>query len=228
MNTGPANLRILSLLPSATEMVCALELIDHLVGITHGCDFPPEVVGTPVVVHSRIRLDGLSPSEIDAAVVRCLRAGQSVYELDQQLIQELAPTLILSQGLCDVCAPGERELGSALELLPYSPKVLSLSPHRLDDVWENLRDISAATGRLAQAHALTQNIRARLDRVASRAAAIRKRPRVFCMEWVDPLFCAGHWVPEMVELAGGHDVLGRKWTESVRVTMEDILAGSPD
>jgi iron complex transport system substrate-binding protein len=228
MNDEPADLRILSLLPSATEMACALGLIEHLVGITHCCDYPPEVLGKPVVVHSRIGLDGLSPAEIDTAVVQCVRVGQSVYEIDQELIQELTPTLILSQGLCDVCAPGERELCSALELLPYVPKVLSLSPHRLDEVWENLGEIGAATGRRTRANKLTQNVRARLHRLATRAAAIRKRPRVFCMEWVDPIFCAGHWVPEMVELAGGHDVLGRKWTDSVRVRLEDILAGSPE
>jgi iron complex transport system substrate-binding protein len=209
-------------------MACALGLIDRLVGITHCCDYPLEVIGKPVVVHSRIPLDGLSPAEIDAAVVQCLRSGQSVYELDQPLIRELAPTLILSQGICEVCAPADRELGCALEALPYSPTVLSLSPHRLKDVWDNLREIGAATGRLAKANALVQRAQARVAKIASRAAARRKRPRVFCMEWVDPIFCAGHWVPEMLELAGGRDMLGRKWADSVRVTQEEVIACSPE
>jgi iron complex transport system substrate-binding protein len=151
-----------------------------------------------------------------------------VYELDQPLIRELAPTLILSQGLCDVCAPGQRELNCALELLPYAPDVLSLSPHRLDDVWGNLREIGAATGCLDRANALVENVRTRLEAVANQARRIRKFPRVFCMEWVDPVFCAGHWVPEMVELVGGEDVLGRKWTDSVRVTREEVIAASPE
>jgi iron complex transport system substrate-binding protein len=229
MNTQAlANLRILSLLPSATEMVCALGMIKHLVGVTHCCDYPPEVEGKPVVVHSRIPLDGMSPAEIDAAVVQCLREGQSVYELDQRLIRELAPTLILSQGLCEVCAPGQRELCSALDLLPYAPRVLSFSPHCLHDVWDNLREIGSATGRLAQADALIQRAHARLDNVGSRMVSMRKRRRVFCMEWVDPVFCGGHWVPEMVELAGGRDVLGRKWADSVRVAHEDVIAALPE
>ena len=147
----PDELRILSLLPSATEMVCALGLIDRLVGITHCCDYPPEVLVKPVVVRSRILLDGLSPAEIDTAVVGCRQSGQSVYELDRRLVKELAPTLVLSQGLCDVCAPGENQLRCALELLPYAPNVLAMSPHRLEDVWENLRDLGAATGRVEEA-----------------------------------------------------------------------------
>src|SRR5262249_48876625 len=109
-----------------------------------------------------------------------------------------------------------------------APKVLSLSPHSLSDVWDNLREIGAATGCRARVNGLIRSVNARLDRVSSRVASISKQPRVFCMEWVDPTFCAGHWVPEMVELAGGRDVLGRKWTDSVRVTHEEVIAGSPE
>jgi iron complex transport system substrate-binding protein len=115
-----------------------------------------------------------------------------------------------------------------LEQLPVTPDVLSMSPHSLEDVWKNLRELGDATGRVAEASALIQAARAQLDEIAKKASEIDQRPRVFCMEWVDPVFCAGHWVPEMVELAGGQDVLGRKWADSVRVTVEEVIASAPE
>jgi iron complex transport system substrate-binding protein len=160
--------------------------------------------------------------------VRWHQSGQSLYELDVRLVEELAPTLILSQGLCNVCALGERELDHLLGLLPEKTRVLSLSPHGLEDVWENLREIASATGCLARGDALIQTVLARLETVTTKVATARRRPRVFCMEWVDPIFCAGHWVPEMVELAGGWEIIGRKGAKSVRVTQEEVIACAPE
>lgn len=221
-------LRLVSLLPSATEMACALGLADQLLGITHCCDYPPEIRGKPVVVHSNIPVDDLSLREIDRAVSECLRQGGSLYHVDDQLLRELAPTHVLTQDLCQVCAPAGNEVSRALRALSRQPQVLSMSPHSITEIHGDLRDLGQATGREAQAERLIAASNARLQNVADRAARPRHRPRVFCAEWVDPLFCAGHWVPEMVEIAGGRDVHGRKWADSVRVSWESVREAAPE
>ena len=221
-------LRLVSLLPSATEMACALGLTDQLLGITHCCDYPPEIRGKPLVVHGNIPVDDLSLREIDGAVSQCLATGASLYHVDEQLLRELAPTHILTQDLCQVCAPAGNEVTRALKALPVPPQVLWMSPHSIEQIHDNLRELGQATGREAEAERLIAAGRSRLRNVAERVAQTTHRPRVFCAEWVDPLFCAGHWVPEMVEIAGGTDVLGRKWADSVRVCWEAVREAAPD
>lgn len=215
-------LRLVSLLPSATEMACALGLTDQLLGITHCCDYPPEIRGKPLVVHGNIPVDDLSLREIDGAVSRCIESGASLYHVDEQLLRELAPTHILTQDLCQVCAPAGNEVTRALKALPVPPQVLWMSPHSIEQIEENIRDLGRATQRLPEAERLIAAGQSRLQSVAERNSRATHRPRVFCAEWVDPLFCAGHWVPEMVEIAGGTDVLGRKWADSVRVSWEAV------
>ncbi|MFO1497780.1 MAG: ABC transporter substrate-binding protein [Verrucomicrobiota bacterium] len=157
-----------------------------------------------------------------------MRAGRSVYQLDRALIRELAPSIILAQGLCDVCAPGEGELSETLGWLSYRPQVITVSPHCLTDVWANLEQIGASTGRQAEAERLATGCRARLAHVAQQVRQTRERPRVFFMEWVDPIFCGGHWIPEMVQMAGGHDPLGRPGADSVRLSQEEVIAAAPE
>jgi len=223
-----SELRLVSLLPSATEMACALGLVDQLLGVTHCCDYPPEVRGKALVVKGNIPVEDLSLREIDLAVSQALGRGESLYHVNEQLLRELAPTHILTQDLCQVCAPSGNEVSRVLKELPVAPQVLWMSPHSLEQIEENLRELGRATQRLAKAEHLIAAGRERLQRVAKQVAQTRKRSRVFCAEWVDPLFCAGHWVPEMVEIAGGTDVLGRKWADSVRVSWEAVREAAPE
>jgi iron complex transport system substrate-binding protein len=227
-NRAVSELRLVSLLPSATEMACALGLADQLLGITHCCDYPPEIRGKPLVVHGNIPVGELSLREIDSAVSAALGRGESLYHVDAQLLSELAPTHILTQDLCQVCAPAGNEVTRALKALPHQPQVLWMSPHSIAEIHSNLRELGQATGREAEAERLITAGNTRLQKVTAQVAHARHRPRVFCAEWIDPLFCAGHWTPEMVEIAGGTDVLGRKWADSVRVTWDAVREAAPE
>jgi iron complex transport system substrate-binding protein len=220
--------RIVSFLPSATEMACALGLQDQLVGITHECDYPASIRNKPVVVKSAISPDTMSQAEIDRAVSELLKNGQSIYQVDEKLLQELAPDLILTQDLCQVCAPSGNEVSQALHALPKEPQILWLTPKSLGQIADNLSAIGEATGCLKKAEELIASGRAILEEIAERASQASSRPRVFCMEWLDPIYCTGHWVPEMVRIAGGVDALGREGAESMRLAWEDVLAWKPE
>jgi iron complex transport system substrate-binding protein len=220
--------RIVSFLPSATEMACALGLEDQLVGITHECDYPPQMKGKPIVVRNTLPIESMAQSEIDAAVAERLRSGLSLYTVDEQMMREIAPDLILTQNLCQVCAPSGNEISHLLNVLPNKPQVLWLTPKSLDGIFENLRELGQATGRSRQAEALIQRGSARLSAIAALTRDIVSKPRVFCMEWMDPVYCCGHWVPEMVRIAGGADDLGRDGADSVRISWEDVLHWAPE
>jgi iron complex transport system substrate-binding protein len=223
-----SELRIVSFLPSATEMVCALGLADDLVGITHECDYPPEITKKPIVVRNALPMDSMSLREIDAAVSARIRSGASLYQVDERLLQELAPTLILTQNLCQVCAPSGNEITQVLKSLRNAPQILWFTPKSLYGIQENLRELGKVTDRLNEAEAVIASGRARLEEVTALTRNASTRPRVFCMEWVDPVYCSGHWVPEMVELGGGVDALSRKGTDSVRVVWQDVLNWAPE
>jgi len=220
--------RIVSFLPAATEMVCALGLADQLAGISHECDSPPEVRSRPVVVRPALQLEGLTQREIDEGVTARLRDGLSLYEVDETLLRELQPDLILTQDLCQICAPSGNEITRALKSLRKEPRVIYLTPRSLDGIFGNLLEVGRATDHAATADTLVTAMRARLDRVAETARRAATRPRVFCMEWLDPVYCSGHWVPEMVALAGGEDALGRKGTDSVRIPWDDVRRWAPE
>ncbi len=221
-------LRIVSFLPAATEMACALGLEEQLVGISHECDFPSSVRGKPVVVRNALALEKMSLREIDTAVAECIRSGGSLYTVDEALLNRLAPTHILTQALCEVCAPSGNQITAALKALPGKPEVLWFTPHCLEDIHGNLRQLGRATGRADRAEALISSLQGRMQRVADLARSATHRPRVLCLEWADPYYCCGHWVPEMVQIAGGEDALGRKGTDSVRIVWSDIAAWSPE
>ena len=220
--------RIVSFLPSATEMACALGLADQLVGITHECDYPPEVRGKTIVVRNALPIESMSQSEIDVAVAQRMRAGLSLYQVDERLLGELAPDLILTQNLCQVCAPSGNEVAQVLKVLPHQPEILWLTPKSLDEIFATLRELGAATGRLKEAEKLISNGRERLGRIAAVTSALTERPRVFCMEWLDPVYCSGHWMPEMVAIAGGVDGLGQAGADSVRIPWADVLEWAPE
>ena len=220
--------RIVSLLPSATEMVCALGLEDRLVGVTHECDYPPSVKHKPVVVKSAVPVEIMTQAEIEAAVNERISAGLSVYEIDEVLLQKLAPDLILAQDLCQVCAPSGNEISHALKILPWHPELLRLTPRSLGGIFDNIRDIGQATGCLEAAETWIKASSAKLETIKAVAARLPARPRVFCMEWLDPLYCSGHWVPEMVKIAGGFDGLAHEGTDSIRISWNDVLAWAPE
>lgn len=220
--------RIVSFLPSATEMVCALGLSDQLVGITHECDYPPEAQGKPIVVRNALPIESMSQREIDIAVAARLREGLSLYEVDENLLQELAPDLILTQNLCQVCAPSGNEVSHLLKLLPKQPQILWLTPKSLEGIADNIRELGRATGRVKEAEELVAGGRARLERLAAVTRKLTERPRVFCLEWLDPVYCSGHWMPEMVWIAGGVDELSRAGSDSVRIPWDDVLKWEPE
>jgi len=219
-------MRICSLLPATTEIAFALGLGDALVGVTHECDYPPQAKEKPVVVRSIIDAARMTSREIDRKVVEVLQAGKGLYAIDEDAFIDAAPDLILTQGLCDVCALDYNEVVKAAEKLSRRPIILSLNPHRMADVLEDIRRVGAATERLIVAEALIQDLKRRIDRVAHPRPL--RRPRVVCLEWYEPLYAAGHWAPEMVELAGGEDMLGRKGEPSSKVEWRDVVAARPE
>ena len=220
-------MRIVSFLPSATELAFSLGLGDDVVGVSHECDYPAEARTRPVVVHCAIPLDDMSPAEIDTAVTTQLRVGGSIYTVDTELLRALDPDLILAQDLCEVCAPSGNETERALAALTRKPAVLTLAPRSLREINENLRALAAAAGRTRVAETLIEAQNERLARLATELRGVRTR-RVFFLEWIEPMFCGGHWVPEMIELAGGADALGRKGADSVRIAWDDVVAWAPE
>ena len=220
--------QIVSFLPSATEMACALGLSDQLVGVTHECDYPPEVKAKAVVVRAALPIGQMTQLEVDVAVSERMRDGRSLYDIDELLLQQLAPDLILTQDLCQICAPSGNEVSHALNLLPKKPEVLWLTPNTLAQISDNAMQLGEATGRQTEARELVANGRARLERVENKIRNLAQRPRVFCMEWLDPVYCSGHWVPEMVQIAGGVDQLSRPGSDSVRVSWDDVLEWDPE
>jgi iron complex transport system substrate-binding protein len=220
--------RIVSFLPSATEMACALGLSDRLMGITDECDYPAEVNGKSVVVRSFLPIETMSQGEIDAAVRERLKQGLSLYQVDEAKVRDIAPDLILTQDLCQVCAPSGNEVSQLLKQLPSKPRILWQTPKTIGEIFECMRELGEATGRVEEAEAFIRDGRTRLDRIAAATAKLTHRPRVFCMEWIEPFFCSGHWVPEMVRIAGGRDDLGRDGADSVRVSWEDVRRWAPE
>jgi len=219
-------MRICSLLPGATEIAYALGLGEQIVGVTHECDYPYDAKQKRVVVRSGIDSTRLSGLEIDRKVEELLQAGKGLYTIDEQAFIAAAPDVILTQGLCDVCALDFNDVVKASKLLPHAPKIISLNPHSFTDILEDILRVGAATSCETDAEALVGDLRQRIDRVGRREPD--HRPRVVCLEWFEPLYVAGHWVPEMVALAGGHDVLGRIGEPSFKVEWSRVLDAKPD
>ena len=220
-------MRIVSLLPSATETLFALGFHDEIVGVSHECDFPPEALTKTRVVTSRIPKD-ISPAEIDRIVREHVERGESIYAVDGDLLEELKPDLIVTQDLCHVCAATPQELSAALARMSIQPEVLSLDPLDLGDVWRDILWIGEATGRRNRAQEFVEEIGARLAQIEVDAASFRAQPKAAVLEWLDPFYVGGHWVPEMVTAAGGVDVMGKAKKPSRRVTMQEIVAAAPE
>jgi iron complex transport system substrate-binding protein len=219
-------MKICSLLPSATEILFALGLGDQVAGVSHECDFPPEARTKPVLIVSRISHTE-SAAAIDRQVREFLGRGESLYSVDLTALGAIEPDLIVTQDLCHVCAATPDDLGAALAYLPRQPQVVTLNPHSLADVCADIRSVGRATGRTEQAKAVIAEFERTVAQVEQAVAGL-PCPRVVCLEWLDPPYVAGHWVPEMVARAGGMDALGQAGEPSFRVEWKTILAAQPD
>jgi iron complex transport system substrate-binding protein len=215
--------RIVSLVPAATEIVAALGLVDDLVGVSHECDFPHEATDHPQVTHCPVHNSDLTSKEVDEWVRKALREKGTIYTIDEPLLRELRPDVILTQKLCDVCAVGYGTVARLAETLPGPPRVVNLEPSSLCDIFDDIRCVAEACGATKRGDEVIANLTARVEAVRKRAAHVADRSRCFLMEWVDPPFCSGHWGPELVEIAGGYDPLGRKYQPSVQVKWQEVL-----
>lgn len=225
-DAGPAR-RIVSLLPSATEIVYALGLGDRVVGVSHGCDHPADVLQQPRLSRPRFAPEGLSGHEIDAAVRRVLREHGSVYEIDVERVAALEPDLVLTQGICDVCAVPERQVVAALAECPSRPSLLTLDAHDVPAILAGIRDVGRASGAGGPAEACVGQIQRRVAAVQGRVAG-RPKPRVLALEWLDPPYVPGHWVPQLVAFAGGDLVAGVAGRPSYCVGWEELRSADPD
>jgi iron complex transport system substrate-binding protein len=218
-------MRIVSLLPSATEIVYALGLDDHLVGVTHECDWPPQAQTVQVVSYSALP-PVAEPAEIDRLVSASISGGEPIYRLDTDAIRDLRPDVVLSQDLCAVCAVPSGHVNAALEVLGCQAEVVSLDPSSLDDVLDCVLQVGKVAGVEQRAEEVVGGLRRRLASVQAAVDGLN-RPRVFALEWGDPPFNGGHWIPEMIEIAGAEALLASPGTPSVRVTWEQIAAAQP-
>ena len=220
-------MRIVSLVPSATEMLFALGLGRQVQAVTHECDHPAEAAELPHITRSVIP-DGLSAREIDTAVRERTEAGQALYELDAMLLAEIEPDLIVTQALCAVCAVSVNDVRAAAAELPSEPRVISLDPTTLGETLTDIRTLAEATGAVGCGDTILREYADRIDRVTEAVKDAGRTPRVAAIEWLDPPFVGGHWVPQMIEMAGGEDVLGLAGERSQTVTWEELRAGAPE
>lgn len=222
-----SDLRIASFLPSATEMVCALGLGDNLVGVSHECDYPPEVKEKPIVVKCAMDLTSLNLEQIDKAVSERVGQGGSVYAVDEEAIRKVSPNLIVTQDLCQVCAPSGNEATQVFKTLVPKPEFLWQTPHSMENVFQDLLALGEKTGTKERAEQLVKEARQKIERVKTTTAQLRM-VKVFFLEWVDPIYCGGHWVPEMIGWAGGTDEISKPNVDSVRISWEEVVRFNPE
>jgi len=224
-------MKIVSLLPSATEIVCALGLEKDLVAITHECDFPKSIANLPAITASRISHETMTSREIDHAVRSQLDGHGSIYDLDTDLLDKLRPDLILTQELCDVCAVSYKQVERAARMYVADSTVISLEPNTIEDILETIKTVGELAGVKERANDIVADLQDRLNRVRERVKqdlSIAQKPSVFMLEWLEPPFSPGHWVPEQIELAGGRPLLGEPGKRSITTTYEAIQASQPD
>ena len=225
-------MRIISLIASSTEIVCALEMEKFLVGRSHECDFPPTVASLPVCTAPKFRVAATS-AEIDRQVKEILEDALSVYRVDAALLSSLQPTHIITQTQCEVCAVSLRDVEEALKTFTASqpdshPKLISLQPNGLADVWADIERVAEALGISGRGHELVTRLRARMAEIERHAHSIPERPTIACIEWIDPLMASGNWMPDLVRMAGGRNLFGEADRHSPRLEWADIVAADPD
>ncbi len=221
-------MRIVSLVPAATEICFALDLGGDMVGVSPECDYPPGAQDLPKVSRNLLTFDGKGSAETSRMVGERLASDGALYKVDLEALKRAAPEVILTQGLCEVCAPMVDDVRATANRLPKKPKIVSLDPHSLRDVLGDIERIGKACGAIVPASRLVEDLRDRIGQVAYMASHTSERPRIVCVEWLEPLFLAGHWVPEMVELAGGQNILAKAGEKSRRVEPKEIALAAPD
>jgi iron complex transport system substrate-binding protein len=220
--------RIVSLLPAATEIAGALGLMQQVVGVSHECDFPEEVNALPRVTRSSLHNAGLTSRELDKRVRRALHENGTIYTIDEMLMRKLCPDVILTQKLCDVCAVGYGTVALLAQTLPGPPEIVNLEPSSLSDIFDDIHRVADACGVTKRSRKVVAGLSMRVEAVRERAANMSDRPRCFLMEWIDPPFCSGHWVPDLVEIARGYDSLGRKHQPSAEIKWQAVLDARPE
>ena len=220
-------MKIVSLLPSATELICGLGLRDQLVGVSHECDYPLSVVGLPILTSSRIP-EGLESGEIDRLVTDQLKNDEALYDLVMAPLTELEPDLIVTQALCDVCAVSGNDVARAIGSLSGDPQVVNLEPSCLNDVLDTVDLLAQAAGCVAQGDRYRAELQGRIDTVAERSKTVANRPKVALLDWLEPLFDGGHWSPEIIDLAGGEPCFGDKQEPSQRRSWAQLIDAQPD
>ncbi len=226
-----SHLKIISLLPSATEIVCALGLEANLIGITHECDYPESIADRPALTQSRISHETMSSAEIDHAVRSQLDGHGSIYDLDETLLSDLKPDLIITQELCEVCAVSYKTVQKAAKMYVADATVISLEPNTIADIFENVKTIGELCGVAERAERVVADLQNRLDKIKEQIENQKskiKNPKVFMLEWLEPPFAPGHWTPEQVEIAGGECLLGTAGEKSQTTTYQEIYESQPD
>ena len=219
-------MRIVSFLPSATETLYELGAGSQIVGVTHECKFPPQARKKPQIIRSSFDPDEMTARDIDNKVVELMRSGKDIYVVHENALKSVNPNLIVAQGLCEVCSPFTKEINKAVNILGNQPDVLILDPHDLDDILVSIMDLAERIGRVGEGRKLVTSLQNRIDSV--RSMKIKFRPNVLCIEWIEPLFTAGHWVPQMVEYAGGINGLSTVGEPSRRMDLEEAVQMDPD
>lgn len=222
-------MRVVSLLPAATEILAALGLMEQLVGVSHDCDFPPSILAKPQVTSCEVAGDQFSSAEVDRWVSERLARGEELFSLDEQALRTLQPDLILSQALCAVCAPGYETVAELAEKLPGQPQVVNLEAATLEQILKSIHQVADLMGVSDKGAQLVQALRERIAEVRRLVEQeTTDRPRAAVLEWLEPVYCGGHWTPELIEIAGGVNVLGRKGKPSVQKTWHDVAAAEPE
>jgi iron complex transport system substrate-binding protein len=218
--------RIVSFLPSATEVLYQIGAGDQIFGVTHECKFPESAKRKPKVINSSFDPAKMNSKEIDNKIVELMQSGRDIYVIDDQTLQEAKPDLIVAQGVCEVCSPFTKEIKRAISILDYEPDILILDPHDLDDILISIMDVAERVGRIKEGRKLVVSLQNRIDSIRIRPK--ENKPKVLCLEWIDPFFTAGHWIPQMVEIAGGINGLGSYGKPSYRIDMDEIIKFDPD
>lgn len=227
--------RVASFLPSSTEILYELELADQIVGVTHECNYPEDAKTKPKLINSSFNTVILQSIDIDKKIVEMMKTGQDIYVIDDEKLKKSRPDIIIAQGICDVCAPSAKEIDRAVTILGYKPDVLVLDPHDLDDILQSIINIAEKVNKVKEGHRVVAFLQKRIDyiveRVSNQVNNIVKNPsktKVVCIEWIDPFYTAGHWIPQMVTIAGGINGISSRGKPSRRMSMDEIKLFDPD
>jgi iron complex transport system substrate-binding protein len=220
-------------LPSSTEILYEIGAGDLLTGVTHECNYPVDAKNKPRVINSSINAKNLSSKQIDDKIVELIRAGENIYTIDDKQLINSKPDLIIAQGICEVCAPFAKEIDRANTILGYDPEILVLHPHDLDDILVSITQIAEKVGRSNEGHKLVRSLQKRIDNIKKvvdegSKKSTKDKPKIACIEWIDPFFSAGHWIPQMVHIAGGINGLSVTGQPSQRISIEEIIKFNPD